>query len=181
MPGAGAVAPDPGAVEGLDAIGSLDARVDVVALGEPQFSAETPVEAVDHLVRIGRAEAAENDAAGVGLVISVSVFEMEQLSALGDVETSVAELDAAGHEEALDEFVELVRFAVTVGILADEDVVVGLFSGFDLGIAGRTGDPESAAFVPADLNGLDDPVGLGGKKVHGKTVEDLKRGKLLVG
>ena len=179
--GAGAQAPESGAVEGLDAVGSLDARVDVVALGEPQFTAESPVEAVDHLVRIGRAEAAEDDAAGVGHVIAVGVAEVKQFGALGDVESSVAEFDPAGHEEALDEFVELVRFAVAVGVLADEDVVIGLFSRLDLRVARGAGDPETAAFVPADLDGLDDPVGLGGKKIHGKSVEDLERGELFVG
>ncbi len=65
----------------------------------------------------------------IRLAIAVGVLEMEQLGALGDVEAAVAELDAAGHEEALDEFVKLFRPAIVVGVLADEDVVVGLLPG----------------------------------------------------
>jgi hypothetical protein len=179
--GAGTVAPDPGAVQGLDTVGGLDAGVDVVALTEPQFTPETPVDAIDHLVRIGGAEAAHEEAPRVGLAIAVGVLEMEQLGALGDVESAIAELDPGGHEEALDEFVKFVGLAVVVGVLADEDVVVGLFTGLDLRVAGRAGDPEAAALVPAHLHGLDDAIGLGGEEIHGEAVHDLEGGELLLG
>ena len=179
--GAGAVAPDAGAVQGFDAIQCFDAGVDVMALGEPEFTTEAPVDAVDHLVGVGGAEATEDDALGVGFVIAVGVFEVEEFGALGDVEATVAEFDAAGHEEAFDELVKLVGFAVAVGVLADEDVVVGFFAGFDLGVADGAGDPEAAAFVPAHLDGFDDAIGLGGEEIDGEALHDGERGEFFFG
>ena len=179
--GAGTVTPDSGAVQGLDAVGRLDARVNVVALTEPQFPAEAPVEAVDHLVRVSGAEAAEDEALPGGFAIAVGVLEMEQLGALGDVESAIAKFDPTGHEEALDEFFELIGLAIVVGVLADEDVIVGLFAGFDLRVAEGAGDPEAAALVPAHLDGLDEAIGLGGEKIHGEAFEDLEGGELFFG
>ena len=63
-----------------------------MTLREPQLSAEAPVDAVDHLVRVGGAESAEHDALRVRLAVAVGVLEVQKFGALGDVEAAVAEL-----------------------------------------------------------------------------------------
>ncbi len=75
---------------------------------------------------------------------------------------------------------KLVRAAVAIGVLADEDVVVRLFAGFDLRIANGAGDPEAAALVPAHLDRFHDAVCLTGEKIHLKAVCDLEGSEFLL-
>ena len=153
-----APAPDPRAVQCFDAGRRFHPGVDVVPLREPEFAAEPPVQPVDHLVRVGGAEPAQDDPAGVGPSVAIGVAEMQQFGALRHVEPAVSQLDPGGHEEVLGELVELVRPAVPVGVLANQHVVPGLLPRLDLRIARRAGHPEPAALVPAHLQRLDDAV-----------------------
>jgi hypothetical protein len=84
---------------------------------------------VDDVVGVLRAEAREDHAALVGLAVAVRVLEVDELGAVGDVAPAVAGLDARGDEEAFREDGRLVRLAVSVGVLQDHDLVVGISPG----------------------------------------------------
>ena len=110
-------------------------------LREPQLPAKAPVQTVNQLVRVPRAETTENDAPSVRLAGAFGVAEVQQLRALSDIESTIAKFDASRHEQALDELGELVRAAIAIRVLAYQHIVVGLLAWLDLRIAHRAGDP----------------------------------------
>ena len=98
--------------------------VNVNGLEEVEQPFRTKAHGVQQMVSVLRAEAAEHGLAHVSLTIAVGVFEMEQLGALGDVESSVAELDPAVHRAVQRELgltpEEETRIQTTIGDARNE-------------------------------------------------------------
>ena len=83
--------------------------------------------------------------------------------------------EAGGNHESLGKDGGLVRATVPVSVFQNKDFVLRVLSGLNLGIDGAPDHPQSAAGIKADLNGLDDPVGFGGKKTGRKSFGQSER------
>ena len=138
-------APDAAAIEFGEAVRRLDVGPDVVALGEPEAAIRAPAQRIGVLVRIARAETAEDHRATIRLAVAVAVREVDQLRAFDDVQPAAGldrgELEAQGHGEPFGEAPGLVGPAIAVGILEHEDEILAVLAGLELRVGGRAGDP----------------------------------------
>ena len=71
--------PNAAAVHPARAVHGVDEGVDVNGLREMQVAPRRPAQAVDHVVHVGVAEAGENDAPRLGLVIAIRIGEENKL------------------------------------------------------------------------------------------------------
>lgn len=138
------------AARGLD----LGVEEDAFLKVEPAAGAASP--GADGVMAVLDAEAGEGEFFLVGDVVSVGVLIEKDVGGLRDVAAAIGELDAGGEVEAVGEDGGFVGFAVTVGVFEDDDFVVGLLPGFELGVGPGAGDPEAAAGVPLHVNGVFD-------------------------
>ena len=142
----------------------------MVALREPEAAIRPPAERIGVLVRVARAEAAENGVAAVGLAVAVAVRQVHQLGALHDIEAAARllgrELETQGHGQPLRETPGLIGPAIPIGILQHQDVVAAMLAGLELRVRRRAGYPEAATFIPANLHRADDPEGFVREEVH---------------
>ena len=166
--------PHAGFVELHEAVGSFHPRHRVQALAEEQFAARAPRERVDRLVRVAGAEAAQDDLPLVGLPVAVGVDEVQQLVGVADKKPAVEELDARRDQESVGEDGRLVRAAVAVGVLQNDDLVVRFLAGFQLGIDRAGRDIRPAAWIEPDLDRFRHAVEFGGEEVDLETVGDLE-------
>src|SRR5688572_18727447 len=104
-------------------------------------------------MRVAGAEAAEDDAALVGLAVTVRVAEVKKFRAAVHVEPAVAEFEAGGHEQVIGEYGSLVGATVAVGVLQHDDLVVGFLARLELRIDDAAADPEAAVGIEAKLDG----------------------------
>jgi hypothetical protein len=85
-------------------------------------------EAVDRVVGVGRVEPVEQDLLHVVLVVAGRVLEEDEVRLLRDDHAAVPELEAGGIVQVAGEHGGLVRLAVPVGVLEDDQLVVrGVF------------------------------------------------------
>ena len=77
----------------------------------------------------------------------------------------------------------LVRAAVAVGVLEDDEFVVRLVAGINVRVGGRATDPQSPSRVPAHLNGAGQfrEIGLGGEQCHIKSRVNFELAQLSLG
>ena len=102
---------------------------------------------------IGSAEELLDD---VGLVVAIGIAKPEKLAGLGDDDAILVEGESVGELEAFRKDGALVGLAVAVGVFEDEDGVVGEVAGKGEGVACKTVDPQAAAGVELDLEGIDE-------------------------
>ena len=110
------------------------------------------------------APAGEADLDGVvGLVVVVAVGDEEKIGRRAEPESVEADGDGGGERDFVEEDGALIHLPVAVGVFEDDDAAVA--GAGKAGAAGFVvavlGDPETAAVVPAERNGLSDH-GLGG-------------------
>jgi len=127
-------------------------------LAEEEVAAGGPDEIVEGVMGVLAAEAGVEDLAGVGVIVAVGVLQVDEVRFLGEIDAALGvEGEGEGDEEVLGEGGALVGFAVGIGVLEDDEFVVGLVAGVDVGVdvgvGGGAGDPEAAAAVPAHLDG----------------------------
>ena len=178
---AGIEAPEAAAVELDDAGGSLDIGPDVVTLGEPEMTVRTPADRIDVLVGIASAEAAHEHSLFIGAAIAVGIAQIDEARAFADENAIGAELQAHRHFQTFGKAIGAVGAAVAIGVLQNEDEVVGFLAGLELGVGGSADDPKAATFVPAHLDGAHHPVGFAGEEINGKTVAQFEMGLLFLG
>ena len=163
------IAPDgrvQGRAIGVGRPGLADARVgeDTVAAVKPAVRA--PGEAVERLVGIVLAPAVEQDLGrSVGPVVAVAVGDEQEMRGRADPDAAETDFQAAHQIEVVGEDLTRVEPAVVVGVLEDEDAVLGLVVGHASWVGIGFGDPEPAAVVDRHRDRLDD-VGLAGEKRH---------------
>ena len=138
--------------EADNSVGRLGVGAGVNGLGEIEPAIGAPTRTVDVVVGVFGAEAAEDDAALVGLAVAVGVAEVEEFGALGDVGAAVAGRDAGGNEQAVGEDRGFVGAAGASGVFEDDDLVGGGLAGLDLRINLGAGDPEAAGRVEVHVD-----------------------------
>ena len=176
-------APEAAAVEFGEAVRRLDVGPDMVPLGEPEAAIRPPAQRVGVLVRVARAETAEDRRASVGFAVRIAIRQVHELGALDDVESAAGldrgELEAERHRQTLREPPRLVRLPVAVGILEHEDEIPAMLAGLQLRVGRRARDPKPAALVPADLHRADHAEGLVGEEVDLEAGSHLETRQLL--
>jgi hypothetical protein len=171
-----------GGAVGFEAVGALrelflDAADGAFEAGVTDGAVEPVVVAVMEIVGLGvgvvDAPAGHDLGADVGFVVAVGVFQKEETRRLGDDDAAVGEDETGGDVEAVGEDRELVGATVAVGVLANFDGVGAEAVGLDVvRVVAGFGDPEAAAFVPGEEDGLGD-VGLGGEEFEAEIGGDL--------
>src|SRR5207248_5237805 len=121
--------------------------MDIGGLVEIKHPIGTPAKRVEDVVRIFRAEAAQDDPLAVRSARAFAVGQVNQVRTVGHIGPAVARLDSGGNEQPLGKYGRLVGPAFAARIFENDDLVVGLLAGLDLGInfAGR--DPQPAGGV----------------------------------
>ena len=148
----------------------LDVRVDVDRLVEVEPAVDAPVQAVDDVVGVLGAEAAEDDPTFGEQAVRARLGQVEQLGAGADEAAAVAiRRHARGDQQLVRDDARGLGHAVLVRILEEDDLVVAgggaelrgvafhlrtEVVGVDLrvGVGGR--DPEATEAVPAHVDGL---------------------------
>ncbi len=151
------IAPD-AAVEGgalvVGSAGPADARLGQDAVAAVQPAVRPPGQAVEHIVAGTQAPAVEDHLGLAG--DSVAEGDEEQVRGAAGPDAAVADLDAGQVVGLVPEDGTLVKGAVAVGILENEDAVLSLAVGRPLGIGEALGHPEPAAVVEGQGNRLAD-------------------------
>ena len=159
--------PDTAAVEALHAVRGFQVGVNVDRLVHVQTPLRSPAERVEDVVGVLGAETGEHDLGLVGLAARLARLEVDQLGAVGDIGAAVARGHAGRDQQAVGEDGGLVGFAVAVGVLKDDDLVVGLLARLDLRVDLAGGDPKPALRVEVHLDRL-------GEQRVGRVQRDLE-------
>ena len=95
---------------------------------------------------------------------------------LRDIHTAVAQLERQRDLQVVGEDAGFVGTPITVGVLIDDEFVVGLVPGINVRVGGRAADPKPAFGVPAHLDwaGQVGELFFGGEQVHVKPRIDFK-------
>jgi hypothetical protein len=131
------IPPQARVIERGDAPRRLDPREAMQPLAEHQFARRAPAKRIYVLVIVARAEAAQHDLASVGAAVAIRVRHQPHLRPLTDIARVAGtrrDLKPHGNHEAIGEHRGLVRAPVAVGVLENDDLVVGFLAGFDLRI-----------------------------------------------
>ncbi len=151
--GVGVEAPDPTRVQPHHPVRGFDVGVGIDRLVHIDVAIEAPSQGVEIVMGILGAEAGEDDAADVGLAITVGVGEVEQLMAGGDIDpAAVVGQDTGGNEDAFSKHGGLVGLAIAIGVFHHDHGVLGFLAGSDLGIDAGAGDPEASLVIPVHLD-----------------------------
>ncbi len=70
------------------------------------------------------AKAGEHDTPFVRMIVTIGVFEMQQMRLLANVDATVAAKDGAAHVEAFNKHGALVGFSIVVSVFWDDDAVL---------------------------------------------------------
>ena len=101
-----------------------------------------------------RAKAGHHDPPIVGFAVAIRVLQVEQLSALADIDAAVTRLDSGGDEQVVGEHGRLVRLPIVVGVIKNDHLVRRHLAGKDLRINLRTGHPQPALGIEVHLDRL---------------------------
>ena len=168
--GVGVVGEGDAGVGAHEAPRGLEVRVDVDRLVEVKSAIDAPVEGMDDVVRVFRAETAQDDASSGEETVGVRFGEVQQFGAGADVcAAEIIRGDARRDEQAVGDDAGDVGLSVAVGVLEEDDLVVaggrselgsiadhlgGQVFGVDLRVGVRRRDPESAGGVPVHVHRL---------------------------
>ena len=132
------------------------------------------VEVVRLRMRVADAPARHDLLANVGLAVPIGVLEEKQAGRLRNDHAAIREDQARRDVQLVGEHRELVRLAVAVGVLADLDGVIAESRRLDVvRVVTRLADPEAAALVPREGDGLAD-VRLGREQLQAHVGRDLR-------
>ena len=165
--------PDAAAVEAAHAGRSLDMAVDVNRLVHVDLPIHTPLERMQQMMRILRAERRKRGDALVSKAVVVGILEMQELGAVRHIHAAIAAHQSRRNLQAIGEDARHVSRAVAIGIGDDDDQVIHLLAGLQLGIGGRDGNVEFAGVVPGHLNGFRQE-GIAGVQIYLEPFGDLE-------
>src|SRR5262245_10555132 len=147
---------------------AIDFRLREDAVQAVELAVRAPLKGVECFVRVLTAETLEQNFAAVTLARAVGVFEKEKIGRRTEKDAAVADLDAAGHVEAvvviarwevlpLSPDRDFVRLAVAVRILQNLDPVARPFPWRRaFGILEALDHPEPAALIDGERDRIDD-------------------------
>ena len=101
---------------------------------------------------VARIEAAHDDLSFVGLAVSVGIDQVNEVRLLSNVSASVSDFEAGRKVKAVSEDRLLIRFAVSVGVFENEQLVVRLVRWLVLRVARHRRDPESPLRVECEVD-----------------------------
>lgn len=171
--GVGAETPDPAAIKMTRAPGGFDVRVDINRLIEVDISGGAVAEGVENVVSVLGAEAREDDFARVCDVVSVGVLHIKKFGGVGDIGAVSSGENSGGDEQAVGEDGGFIGAAVAVGVLENDNFVIGDFARFELGIDAAGGDPQAASGVPVRLDRFGD-IGIGREELDLEAFSDTQ-------
>ncbi len=121
------------------------------------------------MVSIMGVKPAQNNLRAVRLVVTVGVAQQHKIRLLGDIDAFRGELEPDGQMQVVCKDRLLVRLAVAVGVLIDEELVVRhRIARAVVRIGRHHGHPETPLVIEGDLHGVGQ-IGeflLTGKKLH---------------
>ena len=119
-------------------------------------------------------KAREKNLLEVRPVVTIRILEKEKVGGMSKNHPSPGKGQGSGDVKALGKNGELVRLAVTIGILADLDSVVALPAVLDLiRIVHGFHHPKASPFVPLEIDRIDD-LRLGGKQFQLEANRNLR-------
>ena len=157
----GPEAPYPVLIHAHDAPGRFHPGEIVQTLAEEQFPAGGPGEGIDVLVGVTGSESGEEHLAGIRPVVPVFIPQEEEILALSEIDSTVADRKSGGHVQAGCEDQRFVHAAIPVVVLQDEELVAGCLGGESLRIDERAEHPQATPGTPAHRDGIGDAVFLG--------------------
>ena len=116
-------------------------------------------------MHVGVAEAGENDAPRLGLVIAIRIGEENKLRRTANIRAAFHRHHRMRHGQPLGKHRVLVRDAVLIGILQNDDAIVWLVARLDVRIGGGGGHPRAAARIPVEVDRILDHR-IGGKEIQ---------------
>ena len=170
----GPEAPDPVLIHAHDAPGRFHPGEIVQTLAEEKFSAGGPGEGIDVLVGVTGSEAGEENLTGIRPVVPVFIPQEEEILALSEIDSTVADRKSGGHVQAVCEDQRFVHAAIPVVVLQDEELVAGGLGGESLRIDEGAEHPQAAPGTPAHRDGIGDAIFLGRKERDFVACGDLK-------
>ena len=126
-------------------------------------------------MRVTGAKAGEDNLAFICLSVAGGVAHMDEIATVANVRAAMAEGKTGGHIEAIGVGGNFVRPAVALGVLKNEQLVVGLLTRLELRIGPRTQHPQPPARVPAHANGIGNAHRFVGKQAHLQPLVHRKR------
>ncbi len=121
----GIEAPCAAIVAALRAVGGFDLAVEEASFEKVEGAGGVGAVRGDCVMGVVGVEAVHEDLDAVGAVVVVVVHEEAQVGFLGDIHSLGRELEADGEMEVFGEDGLLVGASVAVGVLEDEELVVG--------------------------------------------------------
>ncbi len=119
---------------------------------------------------VGATEAGDDDLAGVGPVVAVSVLQEENVGGIGDPDPAVTDGDGRGNVQPLGKHGHFVGSAIAIGVFEDFDAIASLTGG-PAGVLEAFADPDAAPFVEAHRNRIDQ-IGLVGDEFDLKALRN---------
>ena len=117
-------------------VGRLHLRVMKDRLAKDEVAVRSPCEVMQGVVRVLATEPGQDGLSMVGLAVAISVLEEAHVGFLGNKDPAVAELEGKGHVQVIGPDRGLVRLAVAVEVLEDDDLVIGRTSWIDMRVGG---------------------------------------------
>ena len=187
----GRVVEEPGGVFGADrAVSSFGLGVVEDGFAEEKVSSGSPGEIVEGVVRILAPEAGKDDFTVVHFTVAVGISEMGEVGFFGAENTTVSIKDKReGDVKVIGPSRAFVGFAILIGVLENDNFIAGFLAGINMRVGDGGGDPKTAMFIPAHLDGAGHlgEIFFGGKAIDLETWIDFEglqffgRGKKLVG
>ena len=132
----------------------LDLRAVENAVAENDRAARFIDEGVGGVVGVGGVETHEDAFTRISFAVTVGVADEPEIGGLHDEDAVFEKLETGGAIQAVEEGGAFVGFAVAVGVLEDNELVLDGGGGGELGVPGPDGDPEAALGVPGELEGF---------------------------
>ena len=123
-------------------------------------------------MRVLATEAGEDDFTMVHFAVAIGISEMGEVWFFGAEDAAVAIKDEGERDvKVIGPGGAFVGFAILIGVLENDDFITGFLAGINMRVGDGGGDPKTAVFVPAHLDGAGHfgEVFLGGKAIDFET------------
>ena len=172
--------PEATAVEPAFAPARVDEAVDVNRLVEVQLTPWRPAQRVDHVMDVGVAETGKDHPPLILPVVAIGVGQKQKLGGAADVGTALHRHDGVGDEQSFGEHRPLFSDAVAIGILKNDNAVVGFRARLDVRVGGTHRDPRPAPGIPVQVDRVGENRARG-EQVQREAVGDRHAGQFVVG
>ena len=136
--------------------GGLDLGAVEDTVAEINRTAGIKADGVGGVVRVGGVEAHQDALPGVSLAVAIRIADEPHVRRLHDEHAVLVELEAGRSVQVVEELGHLVRLAVAIRVLEDEEAVAVLAPRRAFRVIAPRGDPEPALRVPCRLDRVDE-------------------------